>query len=107
MIKKVKNPNRSRKFGWGYSFYSTNDGVEVSDCPKHEGTINQCIQAQREDKTYQAHASNAMHSWTWFYDSRRIVKFLSPESGEWEYPDRSMGNFPPDPMGDELQLLLA
>ena len=104
MVKTVKNPNRSRKFGWGYTFQPTGKGtqIETPEHPKHEGTIGQCLKAQRDDRTYQAHR-NAFHTTAWFYEGRRIIKFESPD-GLWEYPDRSEGNFPPDPLGDELHI---
>lgn len=74
----VKNANRVRKWGWGYSTAFVNrDGRDVLEnpVPEHTGTLGQVQKAIENDRTYATIKNNTRHKTAWFYDGDRIVGF--------------------------------
>ena len=70
----INNVNRSRSFGWGYSYKPTDNGseIDIPSSPVHTGTLNQINDAIRADRTLNAH-SNCYRNDAWFYKGNRIV----------------------------------
>lgn len=69
----VNNPNRSRKFGWGYNTSPSQNEkgwyFEPPIKPDYVGTINQVLTAIQNDRNLASVCiGNTLYSTAWFYD---------------------------------------
>ena len=73
----VRNPLRSRVFGWGWTNNPTGNGpysIETPEAPDYTGTIGQVRAAIAADRTVRSMRSGGVCiSTAWFYGGRRIV----------------------------------
>jgi hypothetical protein len=73
----IKNPNRSRKFGWNWTCTPTGRDAYSIETPSHPsvtGTIKQIGQEIDNDRTFRSIKSGGtFYNTAWFYDGKRIV----------------------------------
>jgi hypothetical protein len=74
----IKNPNRTRKWGWGYS--TTPSGVDAYSIvpptrPDYVGTLKQVREAIRNDRAYNS-LGGAFHCDRWFYDGKPLSAYI-------------------------------
>jgi len=99
-MKKVtlKHPNRTRKWGWGWSCKP--DGrdaysIEKPTRPAYTGTFNQVNKARNSDRTFN-NLGGAFYSTAWFYNNKEITGI---EIGGEVYSFAALFNFDLDMAG--------
>lgn len=72
----IKNPTRSRKWGFGYETrpYRNSTSIMPPTKPDHTGTLRQVREAIENDRTFASFRSGGtFYSTRWFYDGKVIA----------------------------------
>jgi len=73
----IKNVNRQRAFGFGWSTIPSGDSIEEPEHPDYVGTIRQVFQARADDPAWRAYGSpraTSRSACLWFLNGKPIVE---------------------------------